>query len=89
MTRSQRLLALGLRGGFEYTQSRVCNGSVEQGRENTIAVIVEKTVVMVRGDGFSQFLECPRCSGVGCHIAMHNPSGLVLDNDQDVEQPKR
>ena len=65
---------------FEYTQSPVCNGSVELGRENTIAVMDEKTVVMVRGDGFSQLLQCPRCSGVGCHIAVHNPSGLVFDN---------
>jgi hypothetical protein len=26
---------------------------------------------------------------VGCHIAVHNPPGLVFDNDQHVEQPKR
>jgi hypothetical protein len=50
-------------------------------RENAIAVMDEKTVAMVRGDGFSQLLECPRYSGVGCHIAVHNPSGLVFDND--------
>jgi hypothetical protein len=56
------------------------NRLVELGRENTIAVMDEKTVVMVRGDGFSQLLQCPRCSGVGCHIAVHNPSGLVFDN---------
>jgi len=49
----------------------------------------EKMIAMVRGDGFSQLLQCPRCSGVGCHIAVHNPPGLVFDNDQDVEQPKR
>jgi len=48
----------------------------------------EKTVAMVRGDGFSQLLECPHCSGVGCHIAVHNPPGLVFDNDQYVEQPQ-
>ena len=74
---------------FEYAQSPVCNGSVELGRENTIAVMDEKTVVMVRVDGFSQLLQCPRCSGVGCHIAVHNPSGLVFDNHEYVEQPKR
>ena len=66
---------------FEYTQPHVCNGSVELGRENAITVMDEKTVARVRGDGFSQLLECPRCSGVGCHIAVHNPSGLVFDND--------
>ena len=41
------------------------------------------------GGGFSQLLQCPRCSGVGCHIAVQNPPGLVFDNDQDTEQPKR
>ena len=41
---------------FEYRQSHVCNGSVEPWRENTIAVMDEKTVTMVRGDGFSQLL---------------------------------
>jgi len=76
MTRSQRLLALGLRGGVLSTRSPMC-------------VMDEKTVVMVRGDGFSHLLQCPRCSGVGCHIAVHNPSGLVFDNHEYVEQPKR
>ena len=74
---------------FEYTQSHVCNGLVKVGRENAIAIMDEKTVAMVRGDGFSQLLQCPRCSGVGCYITMHNPTGMVFDNDQDVEQPKR
>ena len=39
---------------FEYTQSHVFNGLVELGRENAIAVMDEKTVAMVRGNGFSQ-----------------------------------
>ena len=75
--------AVGLgtsRWRFEYTRSHVCNGLVELGRENAIAVMDEKTVAMVRGDGFSQLLECPRCSGVGCHIAVHKPPGLVFYN---------
>jgi len=38
---------------FECTQSHVCNGSVELGRKNAIAVMDEKTVAMVRGDGAS------------------------------------
>jgi hypothetical protein len=58
-------------------------------RENAVAVMDEKTVAMVRGDGFPQLLQCPRCGGVDCHIAMHDPSGLMFDNNQDVEQPKR
>jgi len=33
---------------FEYTQSHVCNGSVELRRENAIAIMDEKTVAMVR-----------------------------------------
>ena len=41
---------------FEYTQSHVCNGFLELWRENAIAVMDEKTVAMVRGDGFSQLL---------------------------------
>jgi hypothetical protein len=41
----------------------------------------EKTVAMVRGNGFSQLLECQRCSGVGCHIAVHNRLAIVFDND--------
>ena len=74
---------------FEYTQSHVCNGLVKVGRENAIAVMDEKTVAMVRGDGFSQLLQCPCSRGVGGHIAVHNPSGLVFDNDPYLEQPKR
>jgi hypothetical protein len=66
---------------FEYTQSHVCNGLVKLGRENAIAVMDEKTVAMVRRDGFAQLLECPRRCRVGCYIAVHNPSGLVFDND--------
>ncbi|MEN8809238.1 MAG: hypothetical protein ABF291_17300, partial [Desulfobacterales bacterium] len=61
--------------------SHVCNGLVKLGREYAIAIMDEKAVAMIRGDGFSQLLECPRYSGVGCRIAVHNPSGLVFDND--------
>jgi len=57
------------------------NRLVELGRENAIAVTDEKTLAVVRGDGFAQLLQCPRRGGVGCHIAMHNPPGLVFDND--------
>jgi hypothetical protein len=79
---STEAVSLGTsRWRFEYTQSHVCNGLVERGRENAIAVMDEKMVAMVRGDGFSQLLECPRRGGVGCHIAVRNPSGLVFDND--------
>ena len=63
---------------FDYTQSHVCNGFVELRRENAIAVMDEKTVAMVRGDGFSQLLQCPRRSGVGCHIAVHNRVVKIL-----------
>ena len=74
---------------FEYTQSHVCNGSIELGRENAITVMDEKAVAMIRWDGFSQLLQCPRCSGVRCDIAVYNPPGLVFDNNEHVEQPKR
>jgi ribosomal protein S27AE len=67
----------------------VSNGAVELWRENAIAVMDEKTAAMVRRDGFSQLLQCPRGCGVGSYIAMHNPSHLVFDNDQYVEQPER
>ena len=40
----------------------------------------EKTVAMIRGDGFSQLLQCPCSRGMDCHIAVHNPLGLVFDN---------
>ncbi len=74
----------------EYSQPQVRHRLVELGREDAIAIMDEKTVAMVRRDGFPQLLECPRrrC-GVGCHITIHNPSCLVFDNDQYVEQPKR
>jgi len=67
----------------------VCNGSIELGRENAITVMDEKAVAMIRWDGFSQLLQCPRCSGVRCDIAVYNPPGLVFDNNEHVEQPKR
>ena len=63
----------------------MCNGSVELGRENAIAVMDKKAAAMVGWDGFAELLQCPRCCGVGCYIAVHNPSRLVFDNDQDVE----
>jgi hypothetical protein len=62
---------------------------VELGREDAIAIMDEKTVAMVRRDSFTQLLQCPCCCGVGCHIAMHNASGLVFDDNQNVKQSKR
>jgi hypothetical protein len=60
-------VSLGTSGWcFKYRQFHVFNGSVELGRKYAIAVMDEKTVAMVRGDGFSQLLQCPRGCGVGC-----------------------
>ena len=65
------------------------NRLVELGREDAIAIMDEKTIVMVRGNGFPQLLECPCRCRVGCHIAVQNPSGPVFDNDQDVALPDK
>ena len=65
---------------LEYSKTHVRNGSVELWRENAIAIMDEKTVAMVRGDGFSQLLECPSCGGAGRYIAVNNPPSVVFDN---------
>ena len=73
----------------EYSQSHVRDRSVELGRKDSIVIVDEETVTMVRRDGFPQLLQRPGRCWVGCHITMHNPSGLVFDNDQYVEHAKR
>lgn len=76
--------AVGYRASIrcpEYSKTHMCNGTVELQRKNTIAIVDEKTVAMIRGYGFPQLLECPHCRRVGCYIAVHNPPCLVFDND--------
>ena len=65
------------------------NGLIELRRENAIAIMDEKTVAVVRRDGFTQLLQCPRGCWVGCHIAMHNPSRVMLSDNEYVEYSER
>ena len=84
--------AVGLRTSRrcpEYSQSHVRDRSVELGRKDSIAIVDEERVTMVRGDGFPQLLQRPRRCWVLRHITVHNPSGLVFDNCQYTEHAKR
>ena len=45
----------------------------------------EETVTVVGRYGFAQLLQGPGGCGVGRDITVHNPPGLMFDDDQDVE----
>ena len=54
--------AVGLRTSWrcpEYSQSHGHQRLTEFGRKNAIAIMNEKSVAVVRGDGLSQLLACP------------------------------
>ena len=51
------LRALGRR--FEDPESKVLYAAVELRREDAIAIMEEKAIVMIRWDGFAQLLQCP------------------------------
>ena len=48
----------------------------------------EETIFMIRRDGFAQLLSCPSGRGMGSDITMHDPPGMMLDDDKDVDQPE-
>jgi len=61
----------------EHAQPHMRNGLVELWRENAIAIMNEKTVAMVRRDGFPQLLSHYNAQSVGS----------VFDNDQYLARP--
>jgi len=55
------------------------------GREDAVAIMDEETVTVVGRYRFSQLLQDPGGGWVICEISMHDPPGLMFNDNQDVE----
>ena len=73
---------------FQHLEPQMAYAVVELGREDTIAVMHEEAIAMVRWDRLTQLLECPVSRGMRRHIAVEHEARGMLHHDKHVEQAK-
>ena len=76
--------ALGRR--FEDPESKVLYAAVELRREDAIAIMEEKAIVMIRWDCFAQLLQGPGGGGMRGHIDVQNPACCMFHEHKHVEE---
>ena len=73
---------------LEHPQSQVADALVELLRENAVAVMEQKAILMVSRDRFTELLQRPGGGRVRCDIGMQHAAGRMFHQHKHVEQAK-
>src|SRR5215470_18240566 len=73
---------------FEDPESKVLYAAVELRREDAIAIMEEKAIVMIRWDCFAQLLQGTGGGGMRGHIDVQNPACCMFHEHKHVEEAK-
>jgi hypothetical protein len=87
LTEGIRLRTLGR--GFQHPKSQVAYAVVERRREDTISVMDEETIGMVRWNRFTQLLQRPVRGGMRSYTDVEETAGHVFHEHKNVEETKR
>ena len=74
---------------FQYRDAELRDRLVKMVREDTITIMQQVFVTVLKSNGLTQLLQRPGSTRMRCDVAMDQPPAAVLDHHEDVQQPKR
>jgi hypothetical protein len=87
LTEGIRLRTLGR--GFQHFESRVAYAVVERRREDSVSIMDEEAIRVVRWNRFTQLQQRPARGGMRCDTDVEETAGRVFHEHKDVEEMKR
>jgi len=86
---AERVGLWALHGCFDHCKAQVLYRSVESAGEDGVAVMDDKTVRVIRGEGLTQLLEGPSGGRMSCRVEVNNAARRVFHDHQHIKQPER